>query len=331
VSGARARRRDRVPRRRARMMSLPRKLKLVLAVAALAASATPSPAQASHSQQTFFEAPSLLLNPRTRQPTLSTLRRLGVTSLRIELSWLAVAPRANSTHRPSFDATDPAAYNWSLYDPLIEEAHQLGWQVLLTVTSPVPRWAEASPRPRSLTYRPSAGEFGRFMTAVGRHYGGLVQLFSIWNEPNHHEFLEPQFNRNGSLASPRIYRALYQAGYAGLRSAGISSPKVLIGETAPEGETRPSVPVRGPRHNMAPLLFLRNMLCLTASYHRAGRCGRLPASGWGLHPYRSGASPYLVPSNRETVTIGSLSRSTRRRAPAPCRVTCRCTSPSSGS
>src|SRR6185437_9050390 len=119
VSGARARRRDRVPRRRARMMSLPRKLKLVLAVAALAASATPSPAQASHSQQTFFEAPSLLLNPRTRQPTLS--------SLRIELSWHAVAPRANSTHRPSFDATDPAAYNWSLYDPLIEEAHQLGW------------------------------------------------------------------------------------------------------------------------------------------------------------------------------------------------------------
>jgi hypothetical protein len=292
-------------------MSLPRKAKLVLAVAALAALLAPSVADASRSQQTFFEAPGLLLSPRTRPATLSTLKRLGVTSLRVELSWHAVAPRAGSTHRPSFDATDPASYNWSEYDPLIEAAHQLGWQVLLTVTSPVPRWAEASPRPSSLTYRPSASEFGRFMTAVGRHYGSEVQLFSIWNEPNHHEFLEPQFNRNGSPASPRLYRALYQAGYAGLRGAGIASPKVLIGETAPEGETRPSAPVRGPRHNMAPLLFLRSMLCLSASYHRAGSCGRLPASGWGLHPYRSGASPYLVPSNRETVTIGSLSRMTR--------------------
>ena len=283
----------------------------MLAVAALAALLAPSVADASRSQQTFFEAPGLLLSPRTRPATLSTLKRLGVTSLRVELTWHAVAPRAGSTHRPSFDATDPASYNWSEYDPLIEAAHQLGWQVLLTVTSPVPRWAEASPRPSSLTYRPSASEFGRFMTAVGRHYGSEVQLFSIWNEPNHHEFLEPQFNRNGSPASPRLYRALYQAGYAGLRGAGIASPKVLIGETAPEGETRPSAPVRGPRHNMAPLLFLRSMLCLSASYHRAGSCGRLPASGWGLHPYRSGASPYLVPSNRETVTIGSLSRMTR--------------------
>jgi len=292
-------------------MSPRRKLLLVLVGAALAASVLVTPASASSGQSTFFEAPGLLLNPKTRPAALATLQRLGVKSLRVELSWHAVAPGANSTHRPSFDATDPGAYNWALYDPLVEAARSRGWQILLTVTSPVPRWAEASPRPRSLTYRPSAVEYGRFMTAVGRHYGSEVQLFSIWNEPNHHEFLEPQFNRNGSPASPRLYRSLYQAGYAGLQAAGVASPKVLIGETAPEGETRPRTPVLGPRHNMAPLLFLRSALCLSASYHRAGSCGRLPASGWGLHPYRSGASPYLVPSNPETVTIGSLSRMTR--------------------
>jgi hypothetical protein len=287
------------------------KLQLVLVAVAFAAFLPASPADASQSQTTFFESPALLLNPRTRPAALSTLQRLGVHALRIELSWHAVAPGANSTHRPAFDATDPAAYNWSLYDPLVQEAQRRGWQVLLTVTSPVPRWAEASPRPRSLLYKPSAAEFGRFMTAVGRHYGGEVQLFSIWNEPNHHEFLEPQFNRNGSPASPAIYRALYQAGYAGLQAAGLASPKVLIGETAPEGETRPRAPVRGARHNMAPLAFLRTTLCLSPSYRRVGSCGRLQASGWGLHPYRSGASPYLVPGNPETVTIGSLSRMTR--------------------
>ena len=44
------------------------------------------------------------------------------------------------------------------------------------------------------------------------------------------------------LKDARIYRSLYQAGYAGLQAAGIASPKVLIGETAPEGETRPASP-----------------------------------------------------------------------------------------
>jgi len=292
-------------------MPLHRKLQLVLLGAALSMLLAAPPAVASHGQSTFFESPGLLLAPATRPATLTKLERLGVRALRVELSWHAVAPRANSVHRPSFDATNPASYNWSLYDPLIEAARSRGWQVLLTVTAPVPRWAQANPRTGSLVYRPNATQFKSFMTAVGRHYGGEVQLFSIWNEPNHHEFLEPQFNRNGSPASPRIYRALYQAGYAGLKASGIASPKVLIGETAPEGESRPRAPVRGPRHNMAPLTFLRSMLCLNLAYRRAGSCGELQAAGWGMHPYRSGASPYLVPSNQEDVTIGSLSRLSR--------------------
>jgi hypothetical protein len=215
-----------------------------------------------------------------------------------------VAPRPGSIHRPSFEATDPAAYDWGRYDALIEQAHSLGWKVLLTVTSPVPRWAQGNPHKGSLVYRPSASQFGRFMTAVGRHYSGEVSLFSIWNEPNHHEFLEPQFNANGSPASPRIYRALYQAGYAGLRAAGIAHPAVLIGETAPEGENRS----RRRRANLAPLTFLRGLLCLSANYRRIGSCGKLQASGWGVHPYANGVGPFYVPRNRETVTIGTLSR-----------------------
>ena len=45
----------------------------------------------------------------------------------------------------------------------------------------------------------------------------------------------PQWNSNGTPASPRIYRGLYQAGYAGLQAAGIAHPQVLFGETAPAG------------------------------------------------------------------------------------------------
>ena len=266
---------------------------------------------AAHSQSVFFEAPGLLLNPATRQSTTAVLQRLGVNALRVELSWHTVAPQPNSIHRPAFDATDPAAYNWGRYDALIQEAHRLGWKVLLTVTSPVPRWATANPRAGSLITRPSARQFRQFMTAVGRHYAGAVSLFAIWNEPNHHEFLEPQFNPNGTPASPLIYRGLFQAGYAGLQAAGIANPAVLMGETAPEGEAFASPPVRaGSAHNVGPLVFLRDTLCLSSRYRRSGSCSALQASGWGIHPYASAAGPLSVPHNPESVTIGSLGRIT---------------------
>ncbi|MGO9490410.1 MAG: hypothetical protein ACLQBB_15470 [Solirubrobacteraceae bacterium] len=293
-------------------MSGLRKLCCAMLLTSLSACLLASGALASHGQSTFFESPGLLLNPTTRPGTMATLQRLGVRALRVELSWHTVAPSPNSVRRPSFDATNPASYNWGRYDPLIEEAHRMGWRILLTVTSPVPRWATAVPRKDSLVTQPNASQFGKFMTAVGRHYGQVVSLFSIWNEPNHHEFLEPQFNRNGTPASPRIYRALYQAGYAGLVAAGLAHPAVLIGETAPEGETRPQTPVRaGSAHNLAPLAFLRGVLCLDSHYRPAGSCGRLASSGWGVHPYASAYGPFYVPRNPETVSIGSLSRITR--------------------
>jgi hypothetical protein len=280
-------------------------------VAVMAACAVLAPAAgASRAQDTFFESPGLLLNPATRPATMATLQRLGVRALRVELSWHAVAPGADSRRRPAFDATDPASYNWALYDPLVNEARARGWKILLTVTSPVPRWATGNPRGRSLLYRPNAAQFKAFMTAVGRHYGTTVSMFSIWNEPNHHEFLEPQFNSNGTPASPGIYRALYTAGYAGLQAAGIAHPRVLLGETAPEGEAHPRIPVRGPNHNVTPLAFLRGALCLNSAYQRARSCPRLPALGWGLHPYSGVGGPFYTPHNSESVTIAVLSRMT---------------------
>jgi hypothetical protein len=287
-------------------------LGLALLACAGLVSTLASEAEASHSQSTFFEAPSQLLDPATRPAAIGTLKRLGVTALRIELVWHTAAPSPNSTRRPAFDASEPSSYNWGQYDPLIEEAHRLGWKVLLTVTAPVPLWATANPSSRSLVTRPSDSQFEQFMTAVGRHYGGEVALFGVWNEPNHHEFLEPQFNSNGSPASPRIYRGLFQAGYAGLVAAGIAHPAVLIGETAPEGEAHIRPPVRaGAAHNVSPLTFLREALCLNSAYHRSAGCSELHATGWAIHPYPNAAGPLYVPHNKESITIGSLSRITR--------------------
>jgi hypothetical protein len=271
------------------------------------------PALASHSQTTYFEGSTELLSPATRPHAMAQLRSLGVKALRVELYWHEVAPGANSATRPAFEATNPAAYNWSQYDPVIAEAQRLHWQVLLTVTSPVPRWATSNRKAPYVT-KPDPKDFQEFMTAVARHFGSEVSLYSIWNEPNHPAFLLPQWNSNGTPASPRIYRSLYQAGYAGLQAAGLAHPQVLLGETAPTGFD--TVNVRREKskallHPVAPLAFLRGALCLNAKYQKSGSCTPLTATGYAHHAYSTAAGPLYVPPESDNVTIGVLSRLSR--------------------
>jgi hypothetical protein len=266
------------------------------------------PALASHAQVLFFEAPHELLNPAARSRALAQLGRLGVRAIRVELHWHDVAPAANAARRPSFDAIDPASYQWGPYDGLLAEARRLGWQVLLTVTSPVPRWATA--RAQDLLTRPDDLQFEEFMTAAGRRFGSEVALWGIWNEPNLAGWLRPQWDARGEPLSGRIYRGLFQAAYAGLRKAGIAAPRLLFGETAPFGVSRASAPgARVPRE-VAPLAFLRSALCLDASYRKASGCDALPVFGYAHHPYTYPAvqGPLYRPPEGDTVTIGSLGR-----------------------
>jgi hypothetical protein len=282
---------------------------LLAACSALGAGAlASSQALASHGQTVFFEGSSVLLKPSTREHAISQLQHLGVKALRVELYWREVAPSPNASKKPNFEASNPASYNWSDYDWLIGKATALHWKVLLTVTSPVPKWASSN---HTYYTGPDDQDFKEFMTAVGRHYGSQVSLFAIWNEPNDAASLLPQFTSSGAPASPRIYRGLYQYGYAGLQAAGISHPKVLIGETAPTGEdslSRSYARKYGLIHDVAPLAFLRGMLCLNSHYKKASACGRLQATGYAHHAYTQKSGPFYVPPPRDDVMIGVLSR-----------------------
>ena len=102
------------------------------------------------------------------------------------------------------------------------------------MTAPAPSWATANHK-APYTYRPDPLDFQEFMTAVARHYGSQVSLYSIWNEPNEPAYLTPQWSSSGKPVSGFIYRGLYQAGYLGLQKAGLTHPRVLFGETAPVG------------------------------------------------------------------------------------------------
>jgi hypothetical protein len=287
---------------------------ILLACAATGSGAlAPATASASHTQVMYFEAPRDLVEvaPAVRAKTLAQLQALGVKALRVELDWANVAPGAHSTKKPSFEATNPASYNWGAYDGLLIEAARLKWQVLLTVTSPVPEWATASHKDKSGVTRPNDADFKEFMTAVGKHYTGFVSLYAIWNEPNHPAFLQPQFNSKGLPESPRIYRGLFQAGYEGLQASGTAKPKVLMGETAPVGSdslSRREIKERGLLHDVAPLAFLRETLCLNSKYQKASTCEMLPAYGYAHHAYTTGAGPFYKPAGADNVMIGVLSR-----------------------
>jgi hypothetical protein len=258
-------------------------------------------AAASPRQIVTFEAPRELLSASTREATLDQITGFGVTHIRQLVYWRDYAPDPDAKTKPSFDASDPNAYpadKWDNLDGLIAAAKAKNVQVTLTLTGPVPKWATKSKKD-NLT-DPDPKEFGAFATAIGRRYGADVSTWSIWNEPNQPQFLKPQY-KSGKPASPKLYRKLYQAAYAGLRATPANAnDTILIGETSP----------RGNQNVVHPLAFLRGMLCLDSKYRKSKSCGELEADGYAHHAYTTSAGPRFKPSNTDDVTIGVLSRLT---------------------
>ncbi len=257
----------------------------------------PAAAQAAHDQGMYFEAPRDLKDPATMQSALGEMDSLGVRAVRQVIYWRDVAPAPDSRDKPDFDTTDPAAYNWGIYDAIVDAVKARGWKLLLTVSGPVPRWATEQ-RNDQLT-RPDPSEFAQFMTAIAKHYGSKVDVWSIWNEPNQPQFLKPQFDAKHRPVSPRIYRALYRGALKAFDTLHMT-PAILFGETSP----------RGTGKVVAPLTFLRGALCLSSTYKLAKDCGKLPAAGIAHHAYTTRKGPFFKPPGKNDVTIGVLSRLT---------------------
>jgi hypothetical protein len=276
------------------------RLPIILLLAVIALVALPGTAAASSRQWMTFEAPGELLDDTRRDATLDEIRAFGVDRVRVLVYWRRFAPAPTARRKPRFDAADPAAYpgdNWGAIDRLLDAADARGIKVQLTPTGPVPRWATR--RRSGQVTQPRVGEFRAWMTALGRRYRDRVDVWSIWNEPNHPAFLGPQY-RNGRPASPRIYRSLYLTGRRALQATGNGSDLILFGETLPRGGSRVVNPLR----------FLREALCLDRRYRRTAKCARLPMDGYAHHAYTTREGPRFAPAERDHVTIGVLDRLT---------------------
>jgi hypothetical protein len=242
-------------------------------------------ALASKSQWSIFEDHPYLVqtSSQTRQATLDEIQQLGADTIRVEVKWNEVAPESSSSRRPSFDATDPSAYpGFGPYDELISSITARKLRILITITGDAPRWATAGQR--GSNYKPSATEYGRFVSAVVKRYSGTysglpkVIYYSIWNEPNHIQFIKP------TSQAPRIYRALVNAAIPALRANGAPEAKVFVGELKPT-----------PRKGFGPLRFFQDWLCLDKDFKRLrGRAARkksctrfkkIDADGFAHHPY----------------------------------------------
>lgn len=254
-------------------------------------------ARASSSQWSMFEDhPTLVRSgPIVREHTLETIRALGADTLRIEVKWAEVAPRAGSKKKPRFNATDPGAYpGFQPYDDLILRAVGRGMRVLLTLAPDAPRWATAGGRGRN--YKIRATDFAAFARAVGRRYsgsyGGLpaITYWSIWNEPNHVFFLSPRSQ------APRTYRAMVQLGVPALRATAPKKAKIFVGELAPVGTATKVI---------GPLSFMQQWLCLNSRWKRvkSGGCRgfkKVNANGFAHHPY---GPTTVVPKKRDIVSM----------------------------
>jgi hypothetical protein len=143
-----------------------------------------------------------------------------------------------------------------------------------------------------------------------------VDVLSLWNEPNHHAFLQPLWQkrkgRKALPASPPVYRAMVHAAYPAVKQYR-PDVKVLVGATSSVGDHT------GRGHSgIPPLMFIRELACVDRKLRARtrGACAGfapVPGDGWTHHPY-SLATPPGTPSPkalRDDARMGDLPRLTR--------------------
>ena len=239
----------------------------------------------------------------------------GATVVRINVSWRHVAPtQPPAGFRPS-DPADPA-YRWESLDRLIREAAAHELQPLLTVHN-APFWAQKDePHPTHLgpypidSWRPDPAQFGAFARALALRYGGTfqglprVRYWEVWNEPNLSQYLSPQ-EENGHVVSPDVYRSLVNAladAVHGVHADNVVAAGALsaFSFATPYG-----------RLGIAPLLFMRRLLCMSAGSKPKPTCAqRVSFDVWSHHPWTSGGPTHHA-TEKDDVSLGDLPRMRR--------------------
>ena len=150
------------------------------------------------------------------------------------------------------------------------------------------RWPTSSRRSRAATAGPTTG-----LPRVG--------AFEVWNEVNASFFFMPQKDGSGRPVSPELYRDMVNAVAAGVHSVHPDN-LVIAGGLFPFRIERPSA------QTIAPLRFMRQLLCMSKKLVPKANCGPPVAFDvWSHHPYTEG-SPTHASGNPTSISISGLQR-----------------------
>ncbi|MDQ3867563.1 MAG: hypothetical protein M3304_12190, partial [Actinomycetota bacterium] len=232
--------------------------------------------------------------------TYLRIRRAGASYVKIGLRWAAVAPERPT--RPA-DPDDPA-YDWSRFDAEVNLALAHGL-VPIAMVYAAPRWAMDD----SNWARPNATELALFARAAALRYSPPVpgnpvdhpypgpptgvRHWQVWNEPNLTYYLRGE-REEDRLLSPALYRSMVN-NFADAVHAVNPSNVVIAGGTGPFAH----------RKNTAPLLFMRELLCLGHDLTAKPDCGPVGFDVWGHHPYTYGG-PTRHAKRADDVSLGDL-------------------------
>jgi len=286
-------------------------------LAVSAATAAPKKATVKHATHLLVgindEADTLYGDPASAFATLKTLK---TQVLRVNLYWGGTKWAVANNRRPT-DPNDPGdqAYNWALYDRLVQYAHDTGIQVVFSILF-TPKWANGG---KARTVAPkNFKDLENFAYAAAERYSGLwippewqqnaslgignhplpkVNMWTAWNEPNNPLWLTPQYKRVGKtwrVESAFNYAKICNAVMAGVHSkflGPLSDEHVACGVTGPKGNDSPTTT----RPSVDALTFLT----------QAHRFGMKDFDVYAHHPYadKGAESPTYIPKGKQKMRV----------------------------
>jgi hypothetical protein len=280
--------------------------------------------------QTTIQDDAVLLHgsDSSVKSAIDQIAALGFNYVRLTASWSAIAPQSASLQMPGppFDPSNSLTYPYSGFhnlDRAVVDAHQAGLKVMIDIAFWAPRWAVPFGSPGGENrYEPNTTLFGDFAEAVANRYDGgylysadhsvhlpAVQLYTVWNEPNQSEFLQPQWRRTSTgwvAESPHIYRGMYDAAYAQIKRVDPAN-KVLIGATSANGSPTPG------QGSVPPIDFVKGLACVGEHLQplNTPQCAGyqpLQADGYANHPYSLSTTPATSAANPEDVPLADTAR-----------------------
>ncbi|HWF74498.1 MAG TPA: cellulase family glycosylhydrolase, partial [Solirubrobacteraceae bacterium] len=280
--------------------------------------------------QTTIQDDTVLLHgtDSSVKSAIGQIASMGFNYVRITAGWSALSPGTTSATIPGapFDPSNPATYpagGFGKLDRAVRDAHADGLKVMLDIAFWAPRWAVPLGSPDGQNrYEPNPTLFGDFAKAVAQRYNGAypdptqpgadlpaVQLYTIWNEPNESEFLEPQWLHTSAgwvPESAEIYRGMYNNAYAQIKSVD-STDKVLIGATSANGSSTPG------QGDVTPIQFVEGLACVDGNLQPLNipQCNGfqpLKADGYADHPYSLTTTPGASASDTNDVPLANTSR-----------------------